>query len=179
VTPDGANDPPRNGEVAAAHAADGRAGDSAAMPLESDRPLHRPTDGPPPRSGEDEGRIRHRTLGASAEHVKRARHLRQNLSLPEALLWRELKGQNPKFRRQFPIAGYVADFACARSRLIVEVDGIAHEMGNRPARDDRRTKAVERLGWKVVRISAKRVLDDPNAAADALLRFAASKQLED
>ena len=125
------------------------------------------------------GRTRHRTVGASPENVRLARRLRWNLSLPEVLLWRELKGQGPKFRRQFPIAGYVADFACTRSRLIVEVDGVVHDMGDRPARDEQRTKTIERLGWKVIRISAKRVLEDPIAAADALLRLAASKQLDE
>lgn len=118
-------------------------------------------------------------MGASAENVRLARRLRKELSLPEVLLWRELKGQTPKFRRQFPIAGYVADFACTRSRLIVEVDGIAHDMGDRPARDEQRTRTIERLGWKVIRISAKRVLNDPNAAANALLRLAASMQMDE
>ena len=179
MTRDPDNDPPRNGEVAAAQAADGGVDDGEARPIESNRPLHRPADGPPPRSGEDLGRTHHRTVGASNENVRLARELRRSLSLPEALLWRELKGQKPKFRRQFPIAGYVADFACARSRLIVEVEGIAHDMGDRPARDERRTATLDRLGWKVIRISAKRVLEDPNAAADALLRLAASKQLDD
>ena len=72
--------------------------------------------------------------------VKRARKLRKEMSLPEVLLWRELKGQplEVKFRRQFPVRGYIADFACVEVRLLIEIDGIAHDMGDRPVRDDQR-----------------------------------------
>ena len=53
--------------------------------------------------------------------VKRARKLRAAMSLPEVLLWRELKGQplGVKFRRQFPVRGYIADFACLDVRLLI------------------------------------------------------------
>ena len=94
------------------------------------------------------------------------------MSLPEVLLWRELRGKQPKFRRQVPIAGYIADFACAEVRLIIEVDGFAHDTGDRPARDEKRTRILEGEVWCVMRIAAQRVLNDPVAAADAILRLA-------
>jgi very-short-patch-repair endonuclease len=58
-----------------------------------------------------------------------AKALRVNLSLPEAMLWRELKrsaGGEVQFRKQHPFGPYVLDFYCARARLCVEVDGYAH-----------------------------------------------------
>jgi len=94
------------------------------------------------------------------------------MSLPEALLWRELRGRRPKFRKQVPLAGYVADFACMETRLIIEVDGLSHDMGSRPARDEKRTRILQGKGWRVVRVAARRVLADPVAAADAILRMA-------
>ncbi|MBO9517542.1 MAG: DUF559 domain-containing protein [Porphyrobacter sp.] len=94
------------------------------------------------------------------------------MSLPEVLLWRELRGKQPKFRRQFPIAGYIADFACTEARLILEIDGFSHDTGDRPQRDERRSRILEDKGWKVVRIAAGRVLADPAATADAILRLA-------
>ena len=94
------------------------------------------------------------------------------MSLPEVLLWNKLRGQKPKFRKQFPVAGYVADFACAEARLIFEIDGFAHDTADRPARDERRTRVLEGRGWKVVRIAARRVLKDPEATAEAMLRLA-------
>jgi very-short-patch-repair endonuclease len=94
------------------------------------------------------------------------------MSLPEVLLWRELRGKRPKIRRQFPVAGYVADFACAEARLIVEVDGFAHDTDDRAVSDERRTRALTGKGWRVVRIAAARVLADPGAVAEAVLRLA-------
>ena len=48
----------------------------------------------------------------------------------EALLWellRDRRLEDLKFRRQVPIGRYIADFLCARHRLIVEADGPLHE----------------------------------------------------
>ncbi len=106
--------------------------------------------------------------------VKRARKLRAAMSLPEVLLWRELKGQplGVKFRRQFPVRGYIADFACLDVRLLIEIDGIAHDMGDRPQRDARRDALLEADGWRIVRIAAKRVLAEPLQTAEAIVRLA-------
>ncbi|UIP07544.1 endonuclease domain-containing protein [Erythrobacter sp. SDW2] len=98
------------------------------------------------------------------------------MSLPEVLLWQQLKGCTPKFRRQFGIDRYVADFACTSARLIVEIEGIAHDMGDRPERDEIRTAKLKSLGWTIERIAARAVLDDPQAIAEALLKHAESME---
>ena len=53
------------------------------------------------------------------ETMKRARKLRSEMSLPEGLLWRELRKRSGgfKFRRQHPAGIYVLDFYCAAVRL--------------------------------------------------------------
>jgi len=72
----------------------------------------------------------------STKHtVRKARGLRRDTSLPEVLLWRELRQSDVKFRRQHPIGPYVADFYCAAAKTIFEVDGIANNMGDRPEHD--------------------------------------------
>ena len=98
------------------------------------------------------------------------------MTLPEVLLWRELKGkpQGIKFRKQFPVRGYVADFACVEVRLLIEIDGIVHDMGENPERDVRRDDELTRSGWKVVRISAKEVLADVAECAASIVALAAS-----
>ena len=103
------------------------------MSEEAPRPL-RPF-GAPPRSGEDLGRGRHRTVGADPQNVQNARKLRSEMSLPEVLLWRELRGKplGIKFRRQFPILGFVADFACAEARLIIAATAGVVELVSLPA----------------------------------------------
>jgi hypothetical protein len=60
----------------------------------------------------------------------KARKLRKALSLPEGLLWRELrrKAGGVKFRNQHPVGPYVIDFYCAAAKLGFEIDGIAHDM---------------------------------------------------
>lgn len=136
------------------------------------RPLHHPADGPPPRSGEDHGRVRHRTLGASPDNVGCARKLRKEMSLPEVLLWQALRGKRPKFRRQYPLAGYVVDFACTSARYVEEIDGLGHDMGNNPARDRQRDQLIQSKGWHIDRIAARDVLADRVAIAESMLKRA-------
>jgi very-short-patch-repair endonuclease len=94
--------------------------------------------------------------------VLRARALRRDMSLPEGLLWRELR-QRPggfKFRRQHPIGNLVVDFYCPSARLVVEVDGLAHDMGAQPKRDPARDAWLNAQGFRVLRITAPDVLRD-------------------
>ena len=109
------------------------------------------------------------------ESLKNARKLRKQMSLPEVLLWQRLKGspEGVKFRKQHPLGDYVVDFFCAGKRIGIEVDGISHDMGNRPARDAKRTKAIEALGVRLLRIPASDVLADVDGIADAIVRYCA------
>ena len=111
-------------------------------------------------------------MRATAKAMASARRLRRNLSLPEQLLWRILRATrgNCRFRRQHPVGPYVADFYCPRARLVVEVDGAAHD--SRQDRDERRDAYLASLGLTVVRIAAADVLADPSAIADGLVRLA-------
>ena len=94
------------------------------------------------------------------------------MSLPEVLLWRELRQQNEaKFRRQHSIEPYFLDFYCAKAKVCVEVDGIAHDMGDRPQRDDERDERLRSEGIETVRILATDVLADPQAVAESLVRY--------
>ena len=103
-------------------------------------------------------------------NVSRARKLRAAMSLPEVLLWRELRRQSEvRFRRQHPIGHYVLDFYCACAKVCVEIDGIAHEMGDRPQRDATRDAWLEERGIEVVRIPASDVLKSPMEVAEALV----------
>ena len=58
-----------------------------------------------------------------------ARTLRQEMSLPEVLLWNAIKGgklDGLHFRKQHPLGPYVLDFYCDDAKLCVEVDGASH-----------------------------------------------------
>lgn len=105
-------------------------------------------------------------------NIARARQQRQSMSLPEVLLWRELKQQHEvKFRRQHSIEPYFLDFYCAKAKVCIEVDGIAHGMSGRPARDIDRDERLRVEGIETVRIPATDVLADPHAVAERLIRY--------
>ena len=122
------------------------------------------------------GRGRHRTVGADPSTIRFARKLRKQMTLPEVVLWRELRGKpmGMKFRRQFPVLGYVADFACTEVRLLIEIDGIVHDMGDQPEKDVKRDALLTDRGWQVVRIPAKDVLADVGRWAASIVALAAS-----
>jgi very-short-patch-repair endonuclease len=97
--------------------------------------------------------------------VKRARKLRSEMSLPETVLWRELRKRpgGHKFRRQHPAGDFVLDFYCAKARLDVEVDGWVHDNPQRAERDRNRSMFLRAQGIATTRIPAQRVLEDLEA----------------
>jgi very-short-patch-repair endonuclease len=64
---------------------------------------------------------------------------------------------------------------CARARLAIEVDGIGHDMGDRPQRDLRRDLWLSARGVTVMRIAASELVHDIDTAADAIIRVAAER----
>lgn len=102
--------------------------------------------------------------------VSFARDLRQRATLAEQKLWPVLRGRRLggfKFRLQVAIDRFIADFACFNARLIVELDGAAHD--DQALRDLERTGALEGLGWQVLRFDNEAVISDIDGVADAIL----------
>jgi very-short-patch-repair endonuclease len=93
------------------------------------------------------------------------------MSLPEVLMWQRLRSGHSglKFRRQHRIGHYIVDFYYPAARLVVEVDGIAHDMGDRPARDEIRQRYLEEHGYTVIRLPASDVLADADGVASAVV----------
>lgn len=79
------------------------------------------------------------------------RELRQRQTPQEGLLWSILRnrGLGYKFKRQYSIGPYIADFFCAEKRLIIEVDGSQHIENQ--AYDNERTVYLEVMGCTVLR----------------------------
>ncbi len=101
--------------------------------------------------------------------VSIARNLRRQMSLPEVLLWRALKQSNLKFRKQHPCGPFVADFYCPAAGAIIEIGGIAHDMGDRPALHRARFEWLQGQGYFVLRIPAQDVLKDVGTVANAIV----------
>jgi very-short-patch-repair endonuclease len=132
----------------------------------------------PPRNGEGD---RAKRGGGGSRPMQRpvvynARRLRKEMTVPERMLWQlfRTRPNGLKFRRQHPVGPYIVDFCCLSARLIVEVDGMAHDMGDSPKRDEIRTRFLKENGYRVLRVSAQRVLVDVVATADAIVARAES-----
>jgi len=129
----------------------------------------------PPRNGEGDRAERGgggpNILKAPIKQVKRARKLRREMSLPEVLLWKALQPRPDglKFRKQFPIEGITVDLACLSHRLIVEVDGEQHGMGDQPQRDRARDLFLKREGFEVMRIAARDVLKNLDGVVQSIV----------
>jgi len=84
--------------------------------------------------------------------TNKARFLRKNQTDAERLLWQKLRNRqllNVKFRRQFPIEPYIADFVCLELKLIIELDGSQHF--DQIAYDNKRSDFLKQRGFKVFR----------------------------
>jgi very-short-patch-repair endonuclease len=69
----------------------------------------------------------------------------------EKILWQEVRANklDVRFRRQQVIQGFIVDFYCHKSALVVEVDGDIHDL--QQEEDVRREKVLSALGLRVVR----------------------------
>ena len=132
----------------------------------------------PPRNGEGDrakrgggGPRQPKILRAPIKEVKKARAARKEMSFPEVLLWQALRKEPGGFlfRRQNPQIGYRLDFACLEARLAIEVDGEAHDRGDRPQRDAVRDRRIAELGFFTLRIPAREVLKDLDAVITGIV----------
>jgi very-short-patch-repair endonuclease len=85
-----------------------------------------------------------------------AKDLRRTLTPAEHRFWfyvRNKKMLGLKFRRQHPIANFIADFYCHELKLIVEIDGGIHHRAEAKKYDAFRTSKIKELGLTVLRFS--------------------------
>tara|TARA_B100001179_G_scaffold230556_1_gene218390 strand:+ start:276 stop:620 length:345 start_codon:yes stop_codon:yes gene_type:complete len=78
-----------------------------------------------------------------------ARRLRREMTDAERVLWSHLRGgqMGVKFTRQFPVGGYIVDFACRSLRIAIECDGGQHSVDV----DAVRSAAIEAHGYRMIR----------------------------
>lgn len=107
---------------------------------------------------------------SEAQAQKFARVLRSATTETERALWQELRrGKIPgtRFRRQVPIGPYVADFACLKSRLVIELDGSQHI--ERTDYDDQRSKFLEAQKFRVLRFWNGAVSSEREAVLETIV----------
>jgi very-short-patch-repair endonuclease len=102
---------------------------------------------------------------------RRAQALRSELTDAERILWSKLKGRQVngwQFRNQHPVGPYIADFACVKARLIIEVDGASHTEDAQLAHDERRSAFLRKQGWHVHRVWNIDIYNNLNAVLDGI-----------
>jgi len=85
------------------------------------------------------------------------------------VLWQQLrllKSEGRHFRRQVPIAGYVADFACHYPKLVIELDGGQH--GEAIEYDEERSRVLAAQGFKVLRFWNTEVFEALEGVVDRI-----------
>lgn len=87
------------------------------------------------------------------ETLELARRFRKTPTGAEKTAWALLRARKVhglKFRRQQAIRGFVVDFYCAQHHLVLELDGPIHDA--QKEYDDARTKILESMGVRIVRV---------------------------
>jgi len=102
-------------------------------------------------------------------HV-RARRLRRDETEAEAKLWSRLRNASlggAKFRRQFLIGEFIADFCCPQRQLVVELDGGGHV--EQVQRDEWRSALLAQHGYRVVRFWNEEIIDNLDGVLERIL----------
>ena len=100
-----------------------------------------------------------------------AKKMRNQPTEAESLLWNVLSGKKLdgfKFRRQHIIGNYITDFICLKSNLIIEIDGLIHQLPENIVSDKERTKWLEDEGFRVIRFTNKEVLSNLDFVLDEI-----------
>jgi very-short-patch-repair endonuclease len=114
----------------------------------------------------------------SARQRNQAKSLRRTMTRAETLLWRYLKAHHIDglgFRRQVPMRGYVADFACHVAKLIVELDGESHDFQSRQRQDNVRDAWFRSQGYVVLRFNNDDVMKNLTGVVEAIRDTASSR----
>jgi very-short-patch-repair endonuclease len=113
-------------------------------------------------------------LKYKANLKEKARKLRKKLTDSERALWSRLRNKqilDIQFYRQKPIGAYIVDFFAARAKLVVEVDGSQHMVGDHVQKDRIRNGYLASVGLRVLRFNGREVLEESDAVVEAIYRM--------
>jgi methionine--tRNA ligase beta chain len=119
-----------------------------------------------------------RAYGLLKEFVKEHR---SNPTDAEIALWELVRGKQLdgyKFRRQHIIGNYIADFVSLSSKLIIEVDGLIHQIPENKISDEERTAELNKYGFEVLRFNNKEVINERAKVADKILAAITKRKAE-
>ncbi len=86
--------------------------------------------------------------------VSVANMLRKRMTKEEKHLWYDFLHTYPvRFYRQKVLGKYIADFYCAKAKLVIELDGLEHCLKQNREYDLERTQYLKEYDIQVIRIS--------------------------
>ena len=100
-----------------------------------------------------------------------ARRLRRDMPDAERVLWQRLRRKQlhgVQAYRQKPLGRWIVDFYLPAARLVVEVDGGQHFSEEGLTQDAARTRALNRMGLRVMRFDNLQVLRETDAVVEAI-----------
>ncbi|SHI01668.1 Very-short-patch-repair endonuclease [Sporobacter termitidis DSM 10068] len=101
--------------------------------------------------------------------IDRAKELRRSLTPQERKLWYEFLSAYPvRFQRQKVIDSYIADFYCAKAKLIIELDGSGHFEPEQKEYDAIRTEILNAYGLTVIRFTNLEIERNFSAVCSAI-----------
>jgi very-short-patch-repair endonuclease len=107
-----------------------------------------------------------------------ARALRKNSTDVERILWSELRDHRLNgagFRRQVPIASYIADFVCHAAPLVIELDGGQHFSDQAEQADAERSAVIKAKGFHVLRFSNHDVMTNRTGVLETIATAVAER----
>ncbi len=128
---------------------EGRGGQTAATAKEPKKPCGLATKNSSFRNTKN-----YKSLPYNSNLKSYAKQLRKAGNLAEVLFWNQAKRKqfkNLDFDRQKIIGNYIADFYCANTNVVVEIDGSSHN--NKQAYDAERDIYLQGLGLVVIHFS--------------------------
>jgi very-short-patch-repair endonuclease len=101
-----------------------------------------------------------------------AKEQRSTMPHTEALFWERVRAgrlNGLKFKRQVPITPYIVDFLCIAAKVVIELDGLSHELPEQKAHDARRDAWLRSQGFVVLRFPNEAVIENCGAVLDMVL----------
>ena len=103
-------------------------------------------------------------------YVPLAQQLRKEMTSEEKHLWYDFLKRLPcTVNRQKNISNFIVDFYIASKNIVIEIDGLQHEMTENNDKDKERDFELSKLGIKVLRYTNKNIKNNFNDVCDDIL----------
>ena len=111
------------------------------------------------------------------DNIQKCRSLRKTQTEAEKNLWYVLRNRQLdgiKFRRQFPLGGFILDVYSPEHKLCIEADGGGHYEEEKLRQDVIRAGELAKSGVRVLRFSNEEILKNIEGVCEAILKAVTS-----